>query len=267
MSKDTDIYVNNKIKILDLMDSKIGGYQILKELTPNSVFLVEDVTGDKKLLRQYELASSWTLNLFDVKTLMTLQHKNLLPPSDVFTKENYKYAVYEYNDFVNNLENYLKSKGKLTKEELSTISKQIINAYQYIKDKGLIHGNINPTSIIVDEKDGLTIKLTDFLLCLDVKKDLWSEKFMAPEIVSKCNNPNIISDVYSIGAIIKILLECTESSIETCSKLIQDCLQINPNKRIQFDILTLHPYFTSINPPYKYFRGNLLNSIRLSLYL
>ena len=158
--------------------------------------------------------------------------------------------MYEYRN-LDNLQDYLKRKGKLTEKQSLIISKQIINAYQFIKDKELIHGNIKPTNILIDEDNKFTIKLTDFLLNLKKINNKSDDKFTAPEIASRNNNPNIISDVYSIGAIINLLLQNTESSTDICSRLIEDCLQINPNKRIQFDILTLHPYFTASYPDRK----------------
>ena len=77
-----------------------------------------------------------------------------------------------------------------------------------------------------------------------------------------------MSDIYSIGAIMKLLLENTETSNHAYTKLIENCLQTDPKKRIQFDVLILDPYFTSIYPPYKLVHGNLLfNNIRLFLHL
>ena len=110
---------------------------------------MEDNAGARRLLKKYELTSSLVLSDFDIKTLMTLKHKNILPPSDAFTEGKFKYAVYEYSG-LDNLQSYLKKKGKLTREELLTISKQLMNAYELIQDKGLIHGNIKGTSILVD---------------------------------------------------------------------------------------------------------------------
>ena len=248
------------------MESKIGRYLILEQLSPGSVFLAEDSAGTKKLLKQYELTSNFVLSDFVIKILVALKHKNILPPSDIFTEGNFKYAVYDYNN-ADNLQNYLKKRGKLTQEESLRISRQIIDAYEFIQNKGLIHGSIKPTNILIDENDGLTIKLTDFLLRLNKGKDLSKDKFTAPEIASKEKSPNILSDVYSIGAIIKLLSESTETFTDTSTRLIEDCLQTDSNKRIQFNALTLHPYFTSIHPIYKLFQGKLLSNIRLLLHL
>ena len=202
------------------------------------------------------MASSSVLNKF-INKLLHLYHKNLLLPSDTFKTKEFIYAVYEYSK-LDNLQNYLQRKGKLTQEDCLSISRQIIDGYKFIKGKGLIHGNIKPTNILVDESDHLTIKLTDFLLCHSKKKDLSKDKFIAPEIASKEKDPNIISDIYSIGAIMQLLLESTEISTDICTTLIKDCLQTDPDKRIKFDVLTLHPYFTSTYPVYKLFNGNLL---------
>ena len=125
------------------MGTKIGRYQILKKLSPPSVFLAEDTTGAKKLLNQYELASDLVLNDFDTKILMSLKHRNLLAPSDIFIKGDFKYAVYDYSK-TDNLQNYLKKKGKVTEKELSRILKEIIDAYEVIQRKGLVGPSTDP---------------------------------------------------------------------------------------------------------------------------
>ena len=198
---------------------------------------------------------------------MSLKHRYLLPPSETFIEGMFKYAVYDYSK-TDNLESYLKKKGKVTQEELFGILKEIIDTYEFIQRKGLVHGNINPRSILIYQTDDLTIKLTDFMLYLDKKKDLSKDEYIAPEVSSKEKKPNTISDVYSIGAIMKLLLKSTDVSNEGFRKLVEDCLQTDPNKRIQFDALALHPYFTSIYPVYKFLHSNLLfYNIRLLLRL
>ena len=164
------------------MKSKIGRYKVLEKVVPGSVFLAEDDTGATKILKQYEWDSGLVLSGGDARILMNLQHVNLLAPTDIIVEGKFRYAVYEYSN-LDNLQEYLKKKGKFTEKELSSISKQIINGYQFIKDKGLIPGNIKPTSILIDENGKLTNKLTDFLLQLSNKKDLSNNIFIAPEIV------------------------------------------------------------------------------------
>ena len=131
----------------------------MEKVVPGSVFLAEDDTGATKILKQYECDSGFVLSEGDVRTLINLQHVNLLPPTDIIVEGKFRYAVYEYSN-LDNLQEHVKKKGKLTEKELSNISKQIINGYQFIKDKGLIHGNIKPTSILIDENGKLTIKLS-----------------------------------------------------------------------------------------------------------
>ena len=111
------------------------------------------------------------------------------------------------------------------------------------------------------------IKLKDYSLRLKKQNNLSNSKFIAPEIIAKKKSPNIISDVYSIGAIMKLLLESTKKYIGICTTLVEDCLQIDTNKRIQFDALIWHPYFTWRYPVYKFVHGNLLFNIRLFLHL
>ena len=99
------------------------------------------------------------------------------------------------------------------------------------------------------------------------QKNLSNSEFIAPEIIFDEIDPNIISDIYSIGAIMKFLLKNTKSFNNVYAKLIKDCLQIDPDKRIKFDILALNSYFTSIPTIYKPFRGNLTLNIRLFLHM
>ena len=149
------------------------------DLSNQIIMSHEDVTGTKKLLKQHELNSACVLSQYEVKALMGLQHTNLLPPSDVLITEEFKYAVYEYES-LNNLQNYLERKGRLTEKKLLNILNQIIEAYQFLKDNGLIHGNIKPTNILVKEDHKLTIKLTDFLFHSKKQEDYDSDVIVNP---------------------------------------------------------------------------------------
>ena len=237
------------------MDRKIGCYQVLEKLSSDFMFLVEDSTGAKKVLKQYEENSNWIFNQRETEILMSLKHKSILPPSEVFMWEGLRYAIYEYINS-DNLQSYLKKKVSLTEKEVLDILTQIIDTYQFIKKNKLIHGNLKPTNILITEDNQITIKLTDFLLNSKKQKNSTYGKFIDPEVISDNIKPSIMSDIYSIGRIIKLLTESTNSHNTTTSELIKDCLQFDIRKRIKFDVLKSHQYFTSLPPVYKFFHGN-----------
>ena len=190
------------------------------------MFFAQDNTGADKVIKQYELTSTWALNQHEIEVLMKMRHKNILPPSDVYAKGGFRYAVYEYSKS-NNLQNFLAKKRELTEKEVLTISRQIIDAYKFIKDNGLIHGNIKPTNILVTDENELTIKLTDFLINSKRQDYLINDKYLPPEITSGKIKPNNITDLYYVGAIMKLFSTSIRSSNEIYLQLIDDRVDQN----------------------------------------
>ena len=198
------------------MRKKIGGYQIIKLIGKKSMVIAEDSMKNKKALKIWESNLKYNLNVQQLETIKKIQHKNILTPSDIFNTTNYAYVVYEYSN-APNLENYINEKGKLEEKEVYVIMKELITGYEFLWNHDLFHGRLKPQNILIDNKSNGMVKITDFPICL--KRIQRDDKFYAPEIISNKHLPNIISDVWSMGIIMKFMLEHVKSYSKNCSNL------------------------------------------------
>ena len=86
------------------------------------------------------------------------------------------------------------------------ILKQMCSAVAYIHDKGLIHRDLKPDNIFIQED---TIKIADFGLVTNKGKHSTNKKgtemYMAPEVQAE-NNYDNKADIYSLGLVFMKLL-------------------------------------------------------------
>jgi hypothetical protein len=100
-------------------------------------------------------------------------------------------------------------------DALLKIAEQLLRSYAHIHSQGVLHGDVHPRNILVDESDGITV--LDFGLAVmpvagAVGLHGGIDLFQAPEI-AKANlasaetpAPTIASELYSIGALLYFLL-------------------------------------------------------------
>lgn len=94
-----------------------------------------------------------------------------------------------------------KGRKDFTEKEIATIIKQIFKAIDYLDQQGIMHRNIVPNNVMVDEDFNVTLidfgisRLTTRGKHIDTKKDI--SQFTAPE--SYQGEYSIKSDIWSIG--------------------------------------------------------------------
>ena len=154
------------------------------------------------------------------------------------------------------LHDYMESKGFLREEQVKDIMSQILFGYGTLFKNNIIHGSIKPRNVIIHKDQGLNAKLTDYCIN-DLIKD---KEYTAPEIISNICTPNVVSDIWSLGAVMKFILGDDEN-LEYYSKvlfnLMNGCLNSDPLKRLSFNEILAHPFFTSTEFPKKITRDSL----------
>lgn len=91
------------------------------------------------------------------------KHNNIVKVRDIFTENNTAYYIMEYLQG-DNLQNYVKSKGRLTAEETYKLMEPIIDAVGFLHSNKMTHLDIKPQNIMLtpDPRGGQRPVLIDF---------------------------------------------------------------------------------------------------------
>jgi predicted ATPase/serine phosphatase RsbU (regulator of sigma subunit) len=143
----------------------------------------------------------------EYEDILLLAHPGILKTHDVFEERNGITAVTEYVPSVN-LAFVLKSR-RIAPRDIVVLSIRLAEALECIHGKNLVHGNINPTSLLLT--DGETgVKLSDFAvdsLITGSRSAIYRKAFilyilpyMSPEQTGRMNRTeDYRSDFYSLG--------------------------------------------------------------------
>lgn len=228
---------------------------------------------DKKLLSNLEI---------EIETMRNCKHENIIELYDVIRSKNHIYLVME-NCKGGDLSNYIKriGKGYLSEKHAKKILAEITRGLKYLNDHNIIHRDLKPQNILMTSVDeDAHAKIADFgfarkLEGLDLAQTICgSPLYMAPEILA-FQPYDQKADLWSVGAILYEMLIGRPPYIANnipelmakykqplsypsncCSKegldVMKGLLQVDPNKRFDFDEFYNHPYVQMAlaeNPP------------------
>ncbi|WP_164968148.1 serine/threonine-protein kinase [Arcobacter sp. CECT 8986] len=167
--------------------------------------------------------------------LKKLNHKNIVKVLDfgIDKKSNMPYIILEYIE------------GKLLKDipffEMSNkfklnILKTLVSLVEYIHSNNIIHADINPSNIIIDKNNNLT--LIDFGISKSIntqenieldytKVKAYNPKYCAPELLDN-QLPSIQSDNFSVASI------CFEIFTTNCIEKANEKIILNNFEKIPF---------------------------------
>ncbi len=152
----------------------------------------------------------------EVRVHGRLNHRNIVHVYDCLVEPNGRpFFVMEYLKG-QSLERLLQLRGGVKDEQIiKTIFGQLCDAVEYAHEKGVLHRDIKPGNIVIDEKDGaFTVKVVDFGLA-QVQEELrhssttqfvqGSPVYMSPE---QCMGQpmDTRSDIYSLGVVLYQLI-------------------------------------------------------------
>jgi hypothetical protein len=147
------------------------------------------------------------------KNINTVSHKNISNLKIEEDNENFYFVDKDFGEGYSDLKADWFGKNYVS---LIKCYLQIIDAVEFIHQKGFYHGNINPKKIIVDRNDNAY--LLDFGRCYiyAMLSDKPNKQFYAPEQITQ-NECHKESDIYSLGLCMLNLL--IESQFESFSFL------------------------------------------------
>ena len=197
---------------------------------------------------------------FIASTLNHLSHKNL-STLKVEEDDEHFYLIKECFDLENLSDTFMEEKPDY--KHLFECYLQLCGALQYIDTKGLYHGNINPSNILIDtkNKESYQVFLLDFgksYYYKDFTQEVDGLRFYAPEQMGLIDStPSIKSDIYAFGlCMLKLLLDSFEdcdnlnsySSPKDLEKTLQEVLEDYELTDIENEILLLVKKCCCIEP-------------------
>lgn len=189
-------------------------YVIIEEIGRGGmgvVYKAEDkILGIKvalKVIHPLYSSSPSMVRQFKKETLLarSVSHENVIRIHDIGEKDNIKYISMDYIKG-QNLKELIRVSGALAIKTAITITKQICEALDAAHRKGIIHLDLKPQNIMVDNNGN--VYTMDFGLAKSVtapeagftKKIMGTPAYMSPE-QAKGEETDQRSDIYSIGVI------------------------------------------------------------------
>lgn len=187
-----------------------GRYEIIEQVGVGGMSYVYKAYDSKKkryvaikMLREELAIDDEFVNKFKSEALACkdIKHKNVIGAYDVVDEGNMHYIVMEFVDGVT-LNKYIKEKGKLSNEETIDISLQIAYGIMAAHKKGIIHRDIKPQNIVINDKK--TVKITDFGIARAITSTtknisvIGTVHYISPEQVRN-TKVDFRSDIYSFG--------------------------------------------------------------------
>lgn len=225
-------------------------YKIIKKIGGGgmaNVYLAEDIILNRevaiKVLRLEFSNDDEFIERFDreAKAATSLSHPNIVNIYDVGEEENILFMAMEFVDGLT-LKEYIQKNGPLEVEESIKIMRQITDAIAHAHVNGLIHRDIKPQNILIDQHGNA--KVTDFGIALALSATsltqtnsvLGSVHYLSPE-QARGGMATKKSDIYSIGIVMYEILTgelafSGESAVSVALKHLQNDIpsvrKVNP---------------------------------------
>ena len=208
--------------------------------------------------------------------LSKLSHSNIINLLLTYEDEQMIYLFLEYVQG-GDLYSLVESKGQLSQNLVKTLSHQIVGALNYCHQNNTCHRDIKLENILVEynpsNETQSKAKLIDFGFAANIPEESYkfqdfpgSMLYAAPELLSGTPYNARVSDVYSLGVLLYVMLygrypfysennselyylitstkpEFDSSFNSASTDLIAKMLHPDPNQRIQLHQVLIHPWF------------------------
>jgi len=192
-----------------------GRYQIIEELGKGGmgkVYKAQDTDLKEKvaikLLKPEIAADKKTIERFrnELKFARKIRHKNVCQMYDLNKEEGTHYITMEYVDG-KNLKSMIRMMGQLSSGKTISIAKQVCEGLTEAHRLGVVHRDLKPQNIMVDEEGNA--RIMDFGIARSLKTKgitatgvmIGTPEYMSPEQVEG-KEVDQRSDIYSLGVIL-----------------------------------------------------------------
>ncbi|GGH74780.1 serine/threonine-protein kinase [Pullulanibacillus pueri] len=180
------------------------------------VYKAKDLILDRfcavKILRQQFSNDEAFIRRFrrEAESVSSLSHANIVNIYDIGEEDDLYYIVMEYVDGTT-LKTYIKHFAPVPPENAVYILKQIAAAIEHAHEHGIVHRDIKPQNILIDDQD--QVKVTDFGIALGLTSAtitytnsiLGSAHYLSPE-QARGGKATVKSDIYGFGIVMYEML-------------------------------------------------------------
>lgn len=202
----------------------LGKYKLLGHIGTggmSSVYLAEHTKLNHKraikVLPKKRVSDSSYLARFELeaKAIASLNHPNIVTAYDIDNVDDVHYMVMEYVDGLD-LQALVKRDGALDPSLAADLIAQAARGLQHAHDNGVIHRDVKPANLLLDEKD--CVRLLDMGLALMDEDDeasltmannenvLGTADYLAPEQAIDSHSVDHRADIYALGCTMYYLL-------------------------------------------------------------
>lgn len=130
----------------------LGRTVVIKECFP-AIMCRRDGTKIAPLKPAYVVELSRLIEQFvsEAHALAALRHKNILHVHQVFEENDTAYMAIDFIDGPDLLDVIENTPERLTTEEVIRLTRRTLNAIKYVHDKNILHRDISPDNILIDE--------------------------------------------------------------------------------------------------------------------
>lgn len=180
--------------------------------------------------------------------LKRLNHEHIVSVRGSFVENAKQYIVMHYGSAHVSLASFLFSSGvTLSNQKKSLLAYSISKGLDYLHSQGVVHANLRPETVMLDNQNHCIPKLADFGLSatytmvskirgVDVDQALNILSYMSPKIIALLDSDlfygNKTSDIYSLGATLYALVTAARPYSE--AKDLETLVTLKENKRYPF---------------------------------